>query len=1535
MKTSKLGLAGLISLAVTAFLFIVGCAQPTSPTVTNPWREPLWAGQVTTTVKGVILDGMGNPMEGVSIGYGDGNNPSINLVSSSTRTIQNAISNNMGIFEMQYLSQTASTSGALGGTVWVTLKKDGYTGRRIQVTIPTLIVVSAQTVNVLDSTGAIKQLVIGVNQKTTVEKHIDSTNSGTSTVSETVIENTVNGFHVATDLGATTIFKLAAEVTGTILLKNLDSDAQSSARIPAVGSIVALTLPGSDFSPYVFTAKTDATGKFVFGALGKGADGLPNPLPIFGGNSSTTSSETMWGSTTNGSFIASPTFSIQEAGGPTDTVGSAFYTINSATSANASLLLNLSFVNSDGLSPQSLGTLYGIADHKVRLMSWNPGSTATNSLNYFDPLTATATPTPLTFTFSKAMNITNLKPTFASSSNYLYNLQPPTVTLSTDELTVTVVPGVAFKKNDVITVSLTGLIAKDGTNFDQSVLSATNNKFYTMKGIVPVTANWLDAWGKKVLDFGVASDLVVTFNIAPASFDSARTGVFDGAIRVPAVISIVGSTLVFNPDFSLDPNKTYTIKFAVKSAILGDNEQTEGDFNTLIGAASNQVAPVSVSTLKVTAASWVDAFGKPVATTAITADVVITFSPAPVTFDSAKTYLALSTAPTVALPAAVSIVGSTLVINPDYSLDPTKTYVVKFAAKTGNIADVEYTETTFTNIFGATSNQFTPVAVSSLRVISASWVDALGVAKTTLTGGEDMVVTFSAAPVSFDTTKTFIKTGLVNGAGTEIASSITLVGADLTINPSADLAAGTYHLEWNVSSGIVGDLPATQAGYTNNSFTTTAVGTIKLLSTNTMFDSATVVTNFDPTANLTLVFDSPIQDKLKDGTTAYTMELTENIGGKVVPSVVTLSVDRKTVTIDPVLSLDYATAYKVTYNVYNGVKTSANSGSLAITPFTTGKGGVAGIPTLAKDDQRKTTASNRSVYNFNDGFFYISVTKAANAASYTFESRVTALGIPSPVTWNSATSTLVYQDTTKAYYTVTAPTWKSGDTVEVRAYSVALAGYDNSAFSTALSFTDQVAPTTVTATGLIATSLVNAGPQFMDYNLNTPATTNATLSPKALTSYTLTLDSSMALPTIASGSPAPSGVTYDVSLNPAGTTATVNVYVNAGTAQAPTLVTAGSFIDGAQYTIVTVGTTDFTLIGAVSNTIGTIFTATGVGTGTGTANLRDVASSRVVNGSTYYIVTSTGGIYTGLGATSNAVGTTFIYTGTTGTLAAGNTVRRTVEQEDTKTVVAGDFYIVYFVGTATNWGTLGSTGILNNTFVATTSGTVNGTGLVRRAATQPSTAIVATSVAINVTYAINTLGTTTFTNLSTPANANTLGTIFLANGTTGTGTGTASPIADVSAASLVIGSTYRIAFPGNTVDFTGAGAANNLEGTVFVATGVATGTGRAILINTPTVYTPTNSTLATALVVGTQYIITQMGTTTSANWVSAGAPLNATVGTRFTASAAAVGTGWADKTAVKAVDPQGNILITVSDLSGNVVDFDTTTTGVDALTIVF
>ena len=80
-----------------------------------------------------------------------------------------------------------------------------------------------------------------------------------------------------------------------------------------------------------------------------------------------------------------------------------------------------------------------------------------------------------------------------------------------------------------------------------------------------------------------------------------------------------------------------------------------------------------------------------------------------------------------------------------------------------------------------------------------------------------------------------------------------------------------------------------------------------------------------------------------------------------------------------------------------------------------------------------------------------------------------------------------------------------------------------------------------------------------------------------------------------------------VTLDPSATTGTgITLTVSADYWDTGTLVTnnlaAGSFVTNSYYKIEFVGTTDFTLIGANSNTVGEIFKATGAGTGSGVAD---------------------------------------------------------------------------------------------------------------------------------------------------------------------------------------------------------------------------------------------------------------------------------------------------------------------------------------------
>lgn len=66
-------------------------------------------------------------------------------------------------------------------------------------------------------------------------------------------------------------------------------------------------------------------------------------------------------------------------------------------------------------------------------------------------------------------------------------------------------------------------------------------------------------------------------------------------------------------------------------------------------------------------------------------------------------------------------------------------------------------------------------------------------------------------------------------------------------------------------------------------------------------------------------------------------------------------------------------------------------------------------------------------------------------------------------------------------------------------------------------------------------------------------------------------------------------------------TSTAAYIVGTQSYESEATLTAGSFTVGRRYKIVSVGTTNFTTIGASANTVGLVFTATGIGTGTGTA----------------------------------------------------------------------------------------------------------------------------------------------------------------------------------------------------------------------------------------------------------------------------------------------------------------------------------------------
>ncbi|MES2583499.1 MAG: PilC/PilY family type IV pilus protein [Pseudomonadota bacterium] len=265
--------------------------------------------------------------------------------------------------------------------------------------------------------------------------------------------------------------------------------------------------------------------------------------------------------------------------------------------------------------------------------------------------------------------------------------------------------------------------------------------------------------------------------------------------------------------------------------------------------------------------------------------------------------------------------------------------------------------------------------------------------------------------------------------------------------------------------------------------------------------------------------------------------------------------------------------------------------------------------------------------------------------------------------------------------------------------------------------------------------------------------------------------------------------------------------------------TAGSFVIGAQYRIVTAGTTSFTAIGAANNTVGTTFVATGVGAGTGTAIATEGSLNGTYNagfftiGTTYQIVTAGTTSFTAIGAANNNVGTTFVATGVgsgTGTASSGNWCYANDTNADCAAATAAFLHDpgAYFKLTQT-------AGVYNTVTTATnyTAYTINAAAATTYTK-YPDRLDCAGATCSRADERQN------FANWFTYYRNRNL----LARGSLMEAFGVES--APVAAGTFVIGSSYVIVTPGTT-SFTSIGAASNTADTVFVATGAGAGTGTA------------------------------------------------------------------------------------------------------------
>jgi hypothetical protein len=252
------------------------------------------------------------------------------------------------------------------------------------------------------------------------------------------------------------------------------------------------------------------------------------------------------------------------------------------------------------------------------------------------------------------------------------------------------------------------------------------------------------------------------------------------------------------------------------------------------------------------------------------------------------------------------------------------------------------------------------------------------------------------------------------------------------------------------------------------------------------------------------------------------------------------------------------------------------------------------------------------------------------------------------------------------------------------------------------------------------------------------------------------------------------------------------------------VVAATSVKNGQTCRIVSIGTTDFTLCGATSNTVGEVYVQSAtipIGTGTVTQTYDAASQVNVIPGETYTIISTGTSDFTAVGAAANTVGTVFV---ATPPLTNGFPSGRAVRPSDGAIAIGHNALKSIANRTLANLAV--GHAALQNTIESS-----NNLAIGNRVLSQLET------------YGVGIQ----FTGFCTGVGAGALAKTGYANNCTALGyTAMGSAGKVISAVELVsmTGRTYRIVTVGTT-DYTLVGAASNTVGVEFVCTGVPTGTG--------------------------------------------------------------------------------------------------------------
>ncbi|MEG5207193.1 Ig-like domain-containing protein, partial [Microcoleus sp. AT13-A6] len=372
-----------------------------------------------------------------------------------------------------------------------------------------------------------------------------------------------------------------------------------------------------------------------------------------------------------------------------------------------------------------------------------------------------------------------------------------------------------------------------------------------------------------------------------------------------ANVTVTGSTVTINPTANLVDGTDYYVEIASGAIkdLAGNN------YAGTTGAATwNFTTAAAVDTTAPTAATFTPADNA--TNIAVAADLVVTLSEAVQKGTGnivIKKVSDNSVVETIDVTSAnVTVTGSTVTVNPLADLAQSTDYYVEIAA--GAIKDLagnNYAGTT-----GAATWNFTTAVAADTTAPTATFTPADNA--TNIAVAADLVVTLSEA-VQKGTGNIVIKKVSDNSVVETIdvtTANVTVSGSTVTVNPTADLVAGTdYYVE--IANGAIKDLAgnnyAGTTGATAWNFTT-AVAADTTPPTASTFTPADNATSVAVAADLVVSLSEAVQKgigniviKKTDGTVVETINVTST----------NVTVSGSTVTINPTANLVDGTDYYV------------------------------------------------------------------------------------------------------------------------------------------------------------------------------------------------------------------------------------------------------------------------------------------------------------------------------------------------------------------------------------------------------------------------------------------------------------------------------------------------------------------------------------------------------------------------------------------------------------------------------------------------